>query len=619
MPSRTKLTNAAAAKMEISGWERSKITNQDQKSLKRLGLMKKESLIFPGDESYPRPPIGYRLHQLTPNSILHISIFITLCECFLGTDPHWGLWKCIFYLRHNNSRNAVYNVGGVCICVRSDVDYFDVKFPDSVQGWRKKWLYIQEEYVGNQEYGISPFDGAAEILRRRSWDAEGSAEEKTATDAPMKRIHQLQNTHGEELSGIQITAYFLRIRVQPLQARKPPLDPLMDQFIRLGSQSIGFRNEADTLRGRSGAHQSFQLEDCLLAPLPSFFPKQTEPEIFADLVKRFLPQEDLALTYRQENLKIGVEGTIALVANSGQQVDWARAGNFGKINKDKWKTLVKDAKAQSKKIIAFFTPKPAGSSSTAKTELVFDNYTAASGLLDTLPATSRSSKNHVDDVTEDSLNADLSQELNDLRQKLQSMKKQAVIIMDQSRKSSEREKIALQQAQEALTLKETAVAEAVQAASREDYMLDLMTDASLDIAGSFLDAAAENQRVDVRNPSKEIFSNWTKSTPRVLFSHEASKTEGKEVGPRGAATLGRRGPGPGRADLVCGALWPPAPFRLLKASVMKPPPRATIRKTFQTPPPRIPSRGIQEIARTLPERGFISRGLFIAMIARSDE
>ncbi|KAK1618107.1 hypothetical protein QYE76_023624 [Lolium multiflorum] len=180
-------------KIEISGWERSKISNQDQKSLKKLGLMKKkDSLIFPGDESFLSHSIRYRL---TPNSILHISIFITLCECFLGTHPHWGLWKRIFYLWRNNSRNVVYNMGGVCMCVRPNVDYFDVKFPDSVQGWCKRWLYIREEYVNDQEYGIAPFDGAAEILRRRSWDAEASAEEKAATDALMKHIHQLQNTH----------------------------------------------------------------------------------------------------------------------------------------------------------------------------------------------------------------------------------------------------------------------------------------------------------------------------------------------------------------------------------------------------------------------------------------
>jgi hypothetical protein len=105
------------------------------------------------------------------------------------------------------------------------------------------------------------------------------------------------------------------------------------------------------------------------------------------------------------------------------------------------------------------------------------------------------------------------------------MKKQVVTIMDQSRKSSEREKAALRQAQEALELKETAVAEALRATAREDYMLDLMTEASQDMAGalrciflfprhssyvfvisyfswltlgSFLDAVTQDQRVDAR-------------------------------------------------------------------------------------------------------------------------
>jgi hypothetical protein len=36
-------------------------------------------------------------------------------------------------------------VGGVCISIRPDVDYFDVNFADSVQGWRRKWLYIKEK------------------------------------------------------------------------------------------------------------------------------------------------------------------------------------------------------------------------------------------------------------------------------------------------------------------------------------------------------------------------------------------------------------------------------------------------------------------------------------------
>jgi hypothetical protein len=32
---------------------------------------------------------GVQLHQLTPNSILHIAYFITLCESFLGIEPHF--------------------------------------------------------------------------------------------------------------------------------------------------------------------------------------------------------------------------------------------------------------------------------------------------------------------------------------------------------------------------------------------------------------------------------------------------------------------------------------------------------------------------------------------------
>ena len=79
--------------------------------------------------------------------------------------------------------------------------------------------------------------------------------------------------------------------------------------------------------------------------------------------------------------------------------------------------------------------------------------------------------------------------------------------------------------------------------------------------------------------------NWTKSTPRVLFCHEASRRpKSQRMGPRGGQEGRRRGPTLGRAALSPGPLASPPdlPFRLLKAFVAKPPvPRATIRKTFQ--------------------------------------
>jgi hypothetical protein len=134
---------------------------------------------------------------------------------------------------------------------------------------------------------------------------------------------------------------------------------------------------------------------------------------------------------------------------------------------------------------------------------------------------------HVDVSLEVSSGFDMvNHEIAELRQQLQSMKTQAVIVMEQSRKSSDRERATLQQAQEALALKEIATVDAARSAQRENYMLDLMTDSSHDMAGmllllygslaifsapfvvlplfillsigAFIDATAEEQRVNSR-------------------------------------------------------------------------------------------------------------------------
>jgi hypothetical protein len=39
------------------------------------------------------------LTHLNPNSILQISIFVHLCEAFLGILPHFGLWKYLYHCR----------------------------------------------------------------------------------------------------------------------------------------------------------------------------------------------------------------------------------------------------------------------------------------------------------------------------------------------------------------------------------------------------------------------------------------------------------------------------------------------------------------------------------------
>ena len=49
---------------------------------------------------------GIQLHHLTPDLILHIAIFVQLCEAFLGIHPHFDLFKSLFSLNpYPNLRN----------------------------------------------------------------------------------------------------------------------------------------------------------------------------------------------------------------------------------------------------------------------------------------------------------------------------------------------------------------------------------------------------------------------------------------------------------------------------------------------------------------------------------
>jgi hypothetical protein len=158
-------------------------------------------LVFPGDEAVPSLPAGYRvmflaflirglsrpahkflrgllfvygmqLHHLTPNSLLHIAYFITLCEAFLGIDPHWVLWKFLFRLRPSGSLAEIPELGGAIISVQSESHYLEFQMAQSVQGWRQKWFYIKDQKSSDSDqYGLAPFDASKGLRKLTSWDA----------------------------------------------------------------------------------------------------------------------------------------------------------------------------------------------------------------------------------------------------------------------------------------------------------------------------------------------------------------------------------------------------------------------------------------------------------------
>jgi hypothetical protein len=163
---------------------------------------------------------GVQLHQLTPNSILHIACFVTLCESFLGIEPHFLLWRSIFRLRPSVPLSNKPELGGAVISVRAEAQYLEFSMSASVQGWRTKWFYIKDRKASSEdEYGLAPFDASKELKKLTSWDSPPSDAEMEQIAPLLTRIQTLKGGKGGALSGIQLMAFFVQRQVQPLQHR----------------------------------------------------------------------------------------------------------------------------------------------------------------------------------------------------------------------------------------------------------------------------------------------------------------------------------------------------------------------------------------------------------------
>ncbi|KAM0863262.1 hypothetical protein ACQ4PT_044707 [Festuca glaucescens] len=204
----------AAAAAKNLDWTASSITKRDENKLRTLGLISanESDVIFPGSDSRPKPPTGYtvmflaflyrglslpaheflrcllfsygiQLWQLTPNSILHLTIFITVCEDFLSIDPHWGLWKKILFVKRHSGGKGPHVVGGVGFVVKKEVNYFNFPMRESVQGWRSKWFYLRDHPASGHRSNLPPFEYVLEAVPKKSWQNALTIEEKASTVA----------------------------------------------------------------------------------------------------------------------------------------------------------------------------------------------------------------------------------------------------------------------------------------------------------------------------------------------------------------------------------------------------------------------------------------------------
>lgn len=165
--------------------------------------------ILPGTDAEPIPPPGYivslarlhergigipaerfirglcyhykvELHNLGPNSISQAAVFVSVCEGYLGIEPHWDLLTHLFHgqlhtdahsKRLKGVRLAV-RAGGLMLQIREKRKhlYIPCGMTTNNQEWDRGWLYLRNDdgklpsYTGNVlwekdpawDYGVSP-------------------------------------------------------------------------------------------------------------------------------------------------------------------------------------------------------------------------------------------------------------------------------------------------------------------------------------------------------------------------------------------------------------------------------------------------------------------------------
>ena len=81
-----------------------------------------------------------QLHHLTPNSFVHISIFIHLCEAFLGIEPHFELFRFLFHLKPQPDSYVLDVVGGAGLHLRQKKDrvYIPYSLSNKVIEWNPR-------------------------------------------------------------------------------------------------------------------------------------------------------------------------------------------------------------------------------------------------------------------------------------------------------------------------------------------------------------------------------------------------------------------------------------------------------------------------------------------------
>ncbi|KAK1625972.1 hypothetical protein QYE76_000287 [Lolium multiflorum] len=163
-----------------------------------------------------------KVSDLGPHSVQQISLFVALCECYLGCPPYFPLWVSIFHgraTRASKSSEALIPNGGITFQVKSGESFIDMALPKKAQSqWRRFWFYAKE-YTPPGEVCIPQFSPEPSIPRRLNVRSLPREQEEVVKE--MRQAIQALKDSG--LTAVNMYNCWLGRRLIPLRCRAHPM------------------------------------------------------------------------------------------------------------------------------------------------------------------------------------------------------------------------------------------------------------------------------------------------------------------------------------------------------------------------------------------------------------
>ena len=115
---------------------------------------------------------GLQPHHLTPNTVVLLAAFTTLCEGFLGVLPTIKVWGEFFQSKLGTHVAGVLTQCGAFIAMRrstADNPFPAIPLIKLVKMWQHSYFYVKNVATDGDWVNLPPFEAGAPAGRLPSW------------------------------------------------------------------------------------------------------------------------------------------------------------------------------------------------------------------------------------------------------------------------------------------------------------------------------------------------------------------------------------------------------------------------------------------------------------------